>query len=144
MAGLRDSKTTLHKWLEKRAENWLPHLRAWCPNNEVLMVAYDNYQKNVKGRHMINGESGKFFNGTMRVFIKAIGVDESLDKVTPRKQLAEVTSDDVSGWGAGGLEIFFLSFFILHLHSTFVFRSCPTLSVLHVMRPASRSSSRGY
>jgi len=61
------------------------------------MVAYDNYQKNVKNRRMMNGKSGTFFNGTMRVFIKAIGVDESLSKTGSIKPLAQVTSDDVSG-----------------------------------------------
>jgi len=93
--GASDSKTKLMKWLEDRAKGWCRALLEWCPEKEIIMVAYDNYQKNVKARHMINGKKGTFFNGTMRVFIKAIGANEGLEKTAPIKPLDSITSDDV-------------------------------------------------
>ena len=133
LAGGSDSRTSINKWLSERADQWVPRLRTWCPNKELLMVAYDNYQKNVKNRRMMNGKSGTFFNGTMRVFIKAIGVDESLSKTGSIKPLAQVTSDDVSGICRKGRKRGKLKYSLCFL---LVPRFCPTSSALSAKRPA--------
>jgi len=94
-AGLSDSKTSMSRWLEARAEKWVPNLHAWCPDREKMMVAYDNYQRNVRSRCIKKGSDGKFLIGTTRVFIKAISVDESLSRTASAKPLADVTVEDV-------------------------------------------------
>jgi len=74
------------------------------------MVAYDNYQKNTKKRNVVEGKSSNFFNGTMRVYLKAIGVDERLSKTIPTMKPAEVTSDDVSNLLGKEGDFFFFFF----------------------------------
>ena len=92
--GLSDSKQNVGNWLKKRAEQWEITLKDWAKTEE-LMVAFDNYNRNIPGRHLTMSKKGEMLVGTMRCFIKIANADHSLNKKVPQKDIKQLTVDDV-------------------------------------------------
>jgi len=90
--GLSDSSVSVGNWLNKRADGW--KLSDWA-KTEDLMIAFDNYNRNIPGRHLTSEKQGTMLNGTIRCYIKLSKIDRTLPNESPQKDISLVCTDDV-------------------------------------------------